>query len=52
MLFSVYKYILDGNIVIRNGIMNSLWNIESTLNENWYDIFIDIVNKLKKQVHD
>lgn len=51
MLFSVYEYILDGNIVIRNRVMNSLWNIESTLNDNWYNIFINVVNKLKKEIH-
>ena len=49
MLLRTYQYILDGNIVIRNGILNAIWRIDDTMSY-WYDNFIDTVHKLEKQV--
>ena len=49
MLLRTYQYILDGNMVIRNGILNAIWRIDDTMSY-WYDKFIDTVHKLEKQV--
>lgn len=48
MLLRTYEYILDGNLIIRNGILNAIWNIDDY--DNWYDKFIPEVHKLEKQV--
>ena len=49
MLLRTYQYILDGNLVIRERILNTLWDLDSTL-DPWYNKFIDLVHKLEKQV--
>ena len=49
MLLRTYEYILDGNLIIRKGILNAIWQIDDTM-DSWYDKFIDIVHKLEKQV--
>ena len=48
MLLKTYEYILDGNLIIRNGILNSIWSIDDQY--DWYNYFIDIVHKLKDQI--
>ena len=49
MLLRTYEYILDGNLIIRNGILNAIWRIDDTM-DNWCDKFIPEVRKLEKQV--
>lgn len=49
MLLKTYEYILDGNLIIRNGILNAIWRLDDTM-EMWYNIFIDEIHKLEKQV--
>ena len=48
MLLRTYEYVLDGNLIIRNGILNAIWNMDDY--DNWYDKFIPEIHKLEKQV--
>ena len=48
MLLRTYEYILDGNIVIRDNILNAIWRIDDTY--DWYDRFIPIIHKLESQI--
>lgn len=48
MLLRTYEYILDGNIVIRDNILNAIWRIDDMY--DWYDRFIPIIHKLESQI--
>ena len=48
MLLRTCEYVLDSNLIIRNGILNAIWSIDDT--DNWYDKFIPEIHKLEKQV--
>lgn len=49
MLISTYNYIAGNKVFMFSKILNSLWNIESDLSQDWYDVYIERVNKLKQQ---
>ena len=36
-------------MIIRNGILNSIWRIDDTM-DSWYDKFIKTIKELEKQV--
>lgn len=49
MLLSIYKYIVDGNLIIRNNILNTIWRVDDTM-DRWQDKFISTVHKLEHMV--
>ena len=49
MLLSIYKYIVDGNLIIRNNILNTIWRVDDTM-DRWQDKFISTVHKLERMV--
>ena len=48
ILLRTYEYILNGNLIIRNNILNTLWKMDDKY--DWYNNFIDVVHKLEKQI--
>lgn len=50
MLLSTYNYICGNRAFLLERVLNSIWNINETMKQDWQEVYIDTIDRLKKYV--